>query len=251
MRQPLYLRCVTRIGGFTLLELIISIAIVAIVSVSLFASLNVAIKARQGSEEILQATRDASVALDFLQSDLEAALPPGKNDLSATDNATPQTVGIFDGSSTVSDNGFRNDHLIFSATVNGPAHDAGDADVKLVELMIKQPDNPSLGREPYLLRRVTSALVNSPPPQADEEIISRRIQGFSLRYWDGGQWQDSWDSSEQNNINPAAVEVTLDLQPPPGRPGLRAHCRRVVSLSTAVPQTDSTGLGDPGSVPGR
>ena len=42
------------------------------------------------------------------------------------------------------------------------------------------------------------------------------MAGFSLRYYDSQSttWEDSWDSSQQNNSLPAAVEVTLALEAP-------------------------------------
>ena len=46
-----------------------------------------------------------------------------------------------------------------------------------------------------------------------EEVICRGVQSFDLRYFDGVDWQDKWDSAAQGNVLPRAVEVTLELVP--------------------------------------
>jgi hypothetical protein len=38
------------------------------------------------------------------------------------------------------------------------------------------------------------------------------VRSFNLRYFDGSTWQDSWDSTQLDNMCPTAVEVTLELQ---------------------------------------
>ena len=45
-------------------------------------------------------------------------------------------------------------------------------------------------------------------------MLCRGVTAFNLRYFDGSQWQQGWDSTAQNNELPAAVEVTLTLVRP-------------------------------------
>ena len=37
---------------------------------------------------------------------------------------------------------------------------------------------------------------------------------MTLRYYDGTQWLDAWDSAANNNALPVAVEVTLQVASP-------------------------------------
>jgi hypothetical protein len=55
----------------------------------------------------------------------------------------------------------------------------------------------------------------------DKEIVCRGVSSFNVRYYDGTDWQDSWDAyntnyttDSSNNVVPqlpAAVEITLEL----------------------------------------
>jgi hypothetical protein len=37
------------------------------------------------------------------------------------------------------------------------------------------------------------------------------VKAFNLRYFDGSDWLDTWDSSQQGDVPPLAVEVVLTL----------------------------------------
>jgi len=70
-----------------------------------------------------------------------------------------------------------------------------------------------------LVRRVTR---NIPPLSItqitpDEEIICRGVSSFTLQYFDGSNWNPTWDSANvEDNTVPVAVQVTLELNPPAG-----------------------------------
>ena len=42
-------------------------------------------------------------------------------------------------------------------------------------------------------------------------MLCRGVRSFSLRYFDGMEWLDTWDSGMEDNVLPLAVEVTLEL----------------------------------------
>jgi len=43
------------------------------------------------------------------------------------------------------------------------------------------------------------------------EVLCRGVFGFNLRYFNGSEWLDTWDSTVENNTLPCAIEVTLQL----------------------------------------
>src|ERR1051325_10143787 len=63
-------------SGFTLLELILAMAMMSMLAVSLYGTLRVAFKARDSAKSGIAPMRSANVALDLLGEDLESALPP-------------------------------------------------------------------------------------------------------------------------------------------------------------------------------
>jgi hypothetical protein len=87
----------------------------------------------------------------------------------------------------------------------------------------------------------------SAEPLVDEEVLCRNVRAFSLRYFDGYTWQESWDSTTLDNALPLAVAMTLELDDPanPAPAGMKVPGRavtRVFPLACAK-LTDLTGGG--------
>jgi hypothetical protein len=103
------------------------------------------------------------------------------------------------------------DDLTFFTFANGPAHSDGDGEMKMVEVTLDQVKG-STGGEYSLVRKVTSNLMDEQPVQPDEEILCRGVTGVSFQYFDGTNWNATWDSTAQDNTLPVAVQITLNLE---------------------------------------
>lgn len=215
--------------GFTLLELLIALSITAVISVSLYASLRIAFKARESAQRSVEPSRTAQLAFDFLRADIESAVIP---------NGTLR--GPFVGTDLPSDGGGDGDYLEFY-TLGNPQTDAqrlGVAgEVRRVELQVAADAN---GRGQVLLRRVYGNLLATVEPEPYDEVICRGLVGMNLRYFDGYSWLDSWDSTQSDNVVPAAVEVTLQFRPPGVNPVGVIQYQRVFLISTST-LSSSTG----------
>jgi hypothetical protein len=120
--------------------------------------------------------------------------------------------------------------------------------VKYVELAVEQRPNG----ENVLVRRVSANLLDPNSISASQgsltqqglttetETICRNCQGFSLRYWTGSDWLDTWDSTAEDNTVPAAVEVTLRLQ----RPGDDSNSGKPLTFVRVFPISCSTAVQD-------
>ncbi len=64
-----------------------------------------------------------------------------------------------------------------------------------------------------LRRNLLPQIENAEPDE--ESVVCRNVRTFTIRYYDGQQFEEYWDSSELGNILPMAVEVTLELDRPP------------------------------------
>jgi hypothetical protein len=110
---------------------------------------------------------------------------------------------------------------------------------------------------------VTSAdyINNLPPdiaPDSTWKVIAEEVQSVYFRYWDGSNWQDTWDSTQPPADNsstnpqgpPLAIEITLGLATPGSNDtqNLKSY-RYVVALPTAngAPQTSTSGTGTTGT----
>jgi type II secretion system protein J len=220
---------IVRRGGFTLLELIVAMAMVAILATSLYASLRIAFRAQASAERAIEPVRTASVALDLIRADLENAIPPGD-----------VLAGSFVGTDGTDDRGLDGDDLVFYGTSDAPEHPSGNGEIKSIELMVIVPDGSS---DHVLVRHVTRNLLSQIEVDPDEEVICRGVSGFNLRYYDGTQWLDTWESSQQENKLPAAVEVTLELDRPGSTADQQPQTRRYVRI---IPIACSTVSADSG-----
>ena len=247
--------------GFTLLELIVALAMVAALCVPLYQTLRIAFKAKVRAEADMIPSRVSELAMEFLRSDIECALQPTPNSPGyATTTTTPvvqaagtsatvpvSLAGSFVGIDSRDDRGHDGDDLTFYTTSDGPEHIAGDGEIKLVELTVLTPNGST---DHVLVRRVTRNLLSPQPVNPDDEVLCRHVASFNLRYYDGTDWQDSWDSTQQSNELPVAVEVTLQLDPPadapqnqPAKKFIRIFpivCSTLVNDANAATTTGST-----------
>ena len=191
-----------RRAAFTLLELLLAMAIVAIIAVSLFASLAIAFKARSSAMAAVEPARTATLAIDFIREDLLSAMPPHG-----------QLASAFTGVDTTDDRGLPGDDLTFyTVAPAGPLHpQGGNGEIRQVEYTVLTPPNSS---DHVLVRKVSNNLLATVTEDPDQEVICRNVAGFNLRYYDGSAWQDSWDSTTYSNTLPVAIELTLQIQKP-------------------------------------
>lgn len=207
--------------GFTLLELIVALMLTAILVVSLFGSLRVGFKAQQVAERRVAPGRTAEQVMEVLRTDLQCALPPrGQMTLaqqylqgtSAT-GGTHIFAGPFEGVDQQDARGNDGDDLVFFSTAASPLHpDGANGDIKQIEYTVVQAPNST---DFMLVRNTTNNLLDPQPELPDQEVLCRHVYGFNLRYWDGTQWEDNFDSTQQSgvliNTLPIAIEVTLSL----------------------------------------
>ena len=207
-------------------------ALVAVLSTSLYISLRVAFGAKAAAEAAVEPPRTAAVALDLICQDLQASVAPSGLVWAQTFTGTDATDG----------RGRAGDDVQFFTVADSPLHAAANGDIKNVELTVA--DSPN-GTEHLLVRRVIrNLLATSSTPNPDVEVICRGVGSFNLRYFNGTDWADTWDSTQQNNTLPAAVEVTLVLErdngvmQPDGSRGFRYT--RVVPMPCSTAAQDST-----------
>lgn len=192
-------------AGFTLLEVILAMTVTAIVSAALFTSLSGAYKARRQAEDHLSSREAARSVMATLRADLQCVPPAGG-----------RIGGVFIGEDESGMNDADTDSLTY-VTANSQLKSSQDlADLRKVELrLLESKSDP----DHYVLARlVTGNLLATSTPKPDAQILARRVVSLSLRYYDGGDWLDEWDSAQQDNAVPIAVEVILVIAPELSRP---------------------------------
>jgi prepilin-type N-terminal cleavage/methylation domain-containing protein len=184
--------------AFTLIEMLAATSMVALLAASLLTSLGIAFRARKTAMDTVAATRQFSRTLEIIKADLQSAMVPGG-----------VLAGSFVGASGTTAFVEQGDSLIFYTTASDVESDAGVGDIKKIEYACVPSGDP--GRA-MLIRRVTANLLAPVQPDPNEETLCRNVKTFLLRYFDGSDWQENWDSSEHGNALPKAVGLNIQVQ---------------------------------------
>ena len=147
---------------------------------------------------------------------------------------------------------------IYSSNASFVNADAGNTppvgDVRRVSYwLVGGDDSPGgLARQEVPLSTSDDALQNLPPDVDNENsfIIADEVRSLQFQYWDGTDWQDSWDSTELGPDgvtplgSPLAIAVTIGVAPkqsgpPQGEVPLRTF-RHVLVIASANGMTLQT-----------
>lgn len=216
--------------AFTLLEILVAIALMDMIALSLYSSLYITSRAKRSVTEAIRPYQNLTPVFSELRRDLQAALQPNG-----------VLAGGFVGESLTVGQNQDGDILEFCSASWWP-HE-GQIAGNVVRVSYELTADEDL-QENVLVRNTTVNLLSSRTvEESRSEVIGRRIRSFNLRYFDGYSWLDTWDSTTADNTLPMAVEITLtaDLTPRnTDRDRLvrtdemnELTCRRVVRLSCA------------------
>ena len=232
--------------AFTLLELILALTLTVGVTAILGSSLYTAFRAKGAIEKAVDAARASSTAADIIAHEIPLALPPSPSNAPSGEVQLPGSntnlqngtlIGPFEGTDQTLD---------YFISGNEPKADL-QGDVREVIYLLVPDDTPATSSvtagTQLLVRRVETNLLQDNPDIPPDEILAKDVLNFTLQYYDGNDWYDAWDSTQQSNRLPLAVQFTIELAPL--RPGQPSRIEtRTVPLPLATPSsTDTTGLG--------
>lgn len=193
--------------GFTLLELLVAISILAMVSILIYSAFAAMRRSRDGLARIQDRYREGRLAMEYIRRDLSAAylsmhLP--------IDQRLLVQKTLF-----VGKRGTPTDRVDFNSFSNvrrdRDAHESDQAEISYFG-----SPNPTDGSVVDLARRSTSRLDLDPQHGGRVEVLATDIDLFQLEYLDPttGMWAETWDSTQvtgQPNRLPFQVRVTLVL----------------------------------------
>lgn len=189
-----------RARGFTLIELLLATGMVAMLTLSLYAGLSTAFKARMIVQNQTDTLRQAKVALDLLEQDFRSVLPP-------TGTFAGPFIGTAGGASGAA---AANVDLYclgadFLIAVDGNLHDG----MRHVQLSLAAD-----GTANVLTRTITRNPFDA-TATPETETLAKNVTSFNARYFDGQNWNDAWDSTALTNAAlPLAVELSISVKQP-------------------------------------
>jgi prepilin-type N-terminal cleavage/methylation domain-containing protein len=213
--------------AFTLIELLLAIAIFSIVLVAMNTVFYSALRLRNKTEEAFDQAVPLQRTLSLIQRDLANVVAPG-GILTGTLQSTP-VYGLNQQSNSLSSQmgegsamtmvpipgALQSSPFFFTST--GTISDSVPwADIQQVCYALMQPTNRTFGKT--LVRCVTRNLlpVSSPDPPEEERLLDG-VQDINFLYYDGLQWETTWDTTLMTNTLPLAIKVQIQLVPEPGQ----------------------------------
>jgi general secretion pathway protein J len=183
-------------SGFTLVELLISMAIFAILSILAYGGLDSVIKSKTQTEEAMLRLNQLQLTMTKLHRDLEQ-LTPRK----ATDELGGTLLKLSAG---------QGDDLLIQFTRNGWRNPAKLIRSHLQRVAYKLD-------EEKLIRMSWSYVDRAQDNQVVETLLMDNLKGVQLRFLDSGKnWHDNWpkanaDPGANNIAQPQAIEITLQM----------------------------------------
>lgn len=184
--------------GFTLLELLVAMAMMTIIAASLYTSMSIGFKARESAEKAVEKGRSMEIAVELIRSMLVSALDPDGT-----------LAGQFEGEDEESNDGYAADTLTFYTADYNPEEDELASDIEKVVLSMSVREDTD---EKVIVRKVTTNLLSPETLDPDEEILCPNVRSMNLQYYDGSDWQDEWDSSDNEDSLPQAVKITIVIE---------------------------------------
>lgn len=199
--------------AFTLVELVISAALMSVILVSAYACLRAGLSGRSLMESRTDASQSARVAMERMTADLRGATP-----LSSDFDFVGMHREI---------GGEPADNLDF-ATHNYSPQSAREGDFCEVSYFLNE--DPETGLL-HLYRRRDPTPDPEPLSGGNREEIVRGVRGLKFEYYDGFEWFEEWGDTEgiaefqdplyiDSNLvgMPEAVRITLMLEPSADKP---------------------------------
>jgi type II secretion system protein J len=218
--------------GFTLIEIIIAVSIMAILLVAIHAAFLAALKLRNTTVNAIEASLPTEEALQIMRRDLA--------------NLVISTNGVFLGPLQTT-----------NPTNNLPGQvgpdfytSGGELDgmvpwgnVEKIDYLLTAPSNGPAGPGQDLVRAITRNLlpVSLQPMPEEKQTLLSGVQSLTFLYYDGSQWDAAWDTTQQTNL-PQAIKVQILLAAVPGALAATAPLELVVPIDTLITTNPVTAL---------
>ena len=221
--------------AFTLLEVIVAMAMISTLMLVLYTSMTIAYRARKSAERTIAPARTTAVIADLISRDFENIQPV------STSEDFPQ---FFYGSPAGMSGSTFATVDFFALGGDGDIRSAGgEADnqpfsqgMREIYLSVRTDVQP-----PALVRSVKRNLLGTTSSnESEDEVLCTGVTAFSVQYWDGYAWTDAWDSDTNDTPLPVAVQINVQVQLPDGQ---MSRVNRIIPLACAAnpATTDTTG----------
>jgi type II secretion system protein J len=191
--------------AFTLVEMLLAVAICAIVLVAINGVFAAAVRLRDKTSEAIEDALPVNRALDIMQRDLKGTVGPGgflAGDFKCGAQAMGATMGLSGEAGSAG--------LDFFTSTSAISDKAPWGDLQEVFYELKAPtDQKQAGMD--LVRCVDHNLLATTTQTPEIQWLMGNVQTLQFDCYDGTQWQTTWDTSAGNTNLPVAVRIRIQL----------------------------------------
>jgi len=210
--------------GFTLIEMLLAVAICAIVLVAVNGVFATAVRLRNKTSEAVEEALPLERALNTLCRDLKGAVGPGgylAGDFKCGVPATGAAMGLSGEAG--------NAGLDFYTTTGIITDKDPWGDLQEVFYELKAPsDRNQAGMD--LVRCVNRNLLATTMQTPDIQWLMGNVQTLEFECYDGTQWRNTWDTSSGDTNLPVAVRIRIQLAAQAGQ-----EARTIQPIEMLVP----------------
>jgi len=190
--------------GFTLVELLVAVAILAAISVLIYGAFSGMKRSREGLERVQDRYREGRLAMARMNRELQSAYISFHNPINLS-FAIQKTAFI-------GTTGTPADRLDFDSFSNRRI-DRNSHVTDQCELSYFGSPNPEEAGITDLARRVSTTLDLDPKKGGRVEVLATDIDLFDLQYLDPvtGNWVDTWDTTQSLTGQPARLPVQVRI----------------------------------------
>lgn len=190
--------------GFTLMEVVIAIAITAFIGVVIGVSFNTTIANKEVIETQSEHYRMLRAAMNRMTREISAAYVSDRYDPKRYRDAYDRPSNFV---------GAR-DKLLFTSLAHQRLYaDAKESDQMVVEYQVKSSPDPKARGRNDLVRREKVILEERMERGGTEDTLFEGAKKIEFQYWNSErkQWEDEWDTrrAERKTILPTRVKITL------------------------------------------
>lgn len=208
-----------RARGFTLIEVLLAVAIFGMVVVAMHLVFFGALRLRNRTTAALEATVPLQQALAIMRRDLAGLVVPGgtlsgvlqttltANSATSAGTNDSAVSGLGSTSATIDLQGRVGPDLYTAVGIL--SEDRPWAEVQKVAYRLAESTNNTPGLD--LFRVVTRNLLPTLTEDSEDQWLMGGVETVEFEFYDGTLWRDYWDSSTEETPLPAAIRVAIQL----------------------------------------
>ncbi len=191
-------------GGFTLVEILIATSIMAMLLAAIHAAFFGALRLRERTIDSVEASLPVEQALQTMQRDL-ANIVVSTNGTNGSFFGPLQTI---------------NQTNTLPGQVGPDFYTSGGeldgmvpwGNVMKIDYLLAAPTNGTRGPGQDLIRAITRNLlpITQQPLPDEEHTLLSGVQSLTFLYYDGTQWDNAWDTTQETNL-PLAIKVQIQM----------------------------------------